>query len=573
MTEHVHFRFHRIGKVAARQVGIMKTILLGIKTRILLEIKKRIFQCFMKRRGLCMWEVGVSLAPLIIIFILLFLLKQTVVRAGLGAYVFTVLLTFVAPSFTVSTADIFTSTIQGILISSIVAYVLLFGILLFHLMKEAGAIEAIATFVSNATQDPVRQVLLLVVAFSPLVESASGFGIAIIVVAPIMVALGFSPFKATMLALVSLSAVPWGALATGTVIGATISGIPLHDMGSGSALLSVPTFFYFAFVAVYLANGWQGIKARWAEVIAVAASLSVSVWLFSTYVSVELAGVFAALVAIGIQLLFIRLSHGQTCGQKLKQNKALLSGEAQSEISVAEATEKNMQPKHHVQNIVLALSPYLFLTLLLLLSRLVPFVEHFLRSQWVIDLPAYSFTLPVLYSPGFILLLACLFTILIFQTRLPTIRTACHHTLKQWVPVVLTTIFFVATSEVMFVSGMTSTLAQATAAAFGTAFMFLSPLLGGMGGFLTGTNTAANAMFIHLQMQTAQQLDISAELFAYANNVSSAHLTMASPSRILLGASVCGIPSAENELLAKTILIALGSLVLVAGGMILLSLF
>jgi lactate permease len=397
----------------------------------------------------------------------------------------------------------------------------------------------------------VRQVIMLVVAFSPLVESVSGFGIAIIVVAPILVALGFDRFKATLLALVGLSAVPWGALATGTVIGANLSGIPLQKLGSGSAELAIPTFLYFAVVAVYLAGGWNAIKAKWLEILAVSSSLSGSIWLFSTYVSVELAGVLGAIVALTVEFLFIRTT--------------LRLAKKENQVNIAEIGGSSSD---NMYGILKAMSPYLFLTGILFLTRLITAISKYLTSHFVFQLSDYSFRLPLLYSPGFCLLLTCLFSIWMFKIGSLVIVKSIQCTLMQWMPVTLSTTAFVAMSEVMSSAGMTTVLANAAVFIFGSSLILISPLIGGMGGFLTGSNTGANAMFIKLQVQASVQLGLSPDPFAYAQNTSASHMTMASPSRVLLGLSVCNIPEEENRLLRQIFLIAIGAMAILIVGVL-----
>lgn len=110
---------------------------------------------------------------------------------------------------------------------------------------------------------------------------------------------------------------------------------------------------------------------------------------------------------------------------------------------------------------------------------------------------------------------------------------------------------------------MIATLASSTGAFFGNSFLLISPLIGGIGGFLTGSNTGSNAMFIKLQIQTAEQVRLSSDLIAFTQNASSSHATMASPSRVMLGSALCGIQSQENQLLKIISLIVLGSLLLI----------
>lgn len=394
-------------------------------------------------------ETFLALVPILVIFLFLFAFRQSAVRAGIAAYGAALLITTFAADFHVPWQQLLGSTIRGGLISSIVAYVLLFGIFLYHLMNEEGLIQKIADFVASSTSDPVRQVMMLVVAFSPLVESVTGFGIAIIVTAPLLIRLGFERQKAALLSLTGLSAVPWGAMATGTVIGSNLSGIPLHTFGSGSALLALPTFLYFGLVAVWLTGGWKGLREKLGELIAVTGSLACAVWFFSTYVSVELAGVLGAMLAIGIEGLFIRTSvprHG------------IVGSTAQ------------------IFQIGKAVSPYLFLTTFLLLTRLIQPVESFLSTHAVLHLPYYSFRLPILYSPGFPILLTCLFTIFVFRIHRSSVGKAVHAAFRHWWPVALSTFWFVSMSQIMSDSGMTNVLAHATAALFGSSFVVFSPL-------------------------------------------------------------------------------------------------
>lgn len=154
-------------------------------------------------------SLALSLLPIFIVMMLLFILKRSAVEAGAVACITAAIVALFSPSFSLNIPQLVDAGVKGVLITSVVAYVLIFGILLFHLMNEAGAIHAIAAFVSQATHHPTRQVLLLAVAFSPLVESASGFGLAMIVIAPILITLGFDRLKATLISLLSLMVVPW----------------------------------------------------------------------------------------------------------------------------------------------------------------------------------------------------------------------------------------------------------------------------------------------------------------------------------------------------------------------------
>jgi len=111
-------------------------------------------------------------------------------------------------------------------------------------MNENGNIKNIGDFFSRITDNRNWQVMLIVIGLSPIIESASGFGVSLMVITPILIILGLSRFRAVIVSLISLLAIPWGALATGMIIGAGLVDMDPKIMGTWSAILSVPIFLF-----------------------------------------------------------------------------------------------------------------------------------------------------------------------------------------------------------------------------------------------------------------------------------------------------------------------------------------
>jgi len=105
-------------------------------------------------------------------------------------------------------------------------------------------------------------------------------------------------------------------------------------------------------------------------------------------------------------------------------------------------------------------------------------------------------------------------------------------------------------------------LAQATGGLLGKGFFWISPFIGGFSGLITGSNSASNAMFIKLQVMTANQYGLSANLLASIQNLSASHMTMASPSRVLLAATITGDKQMEKQLFRSIFAIVIGSFAL-----------
>ncbi|MGC4376709.1 L-lactate permease [Fictibacillus sp. Mic-4] len=485
----------------------------------------------------------IALLPLLCIFGLLFGFRLTAVKAGLIVLVLCILLVHFS-SFHLNSEKIVHEVAKGGLISFIAAYILFFGLFLYHLMNEKGVITSVATFITNVTSDKLAQVLLIVIGFAPLLESATGFGISFVILSPILYALGFPGRKAVLIGLIGMLAVPWGALSTGTVIGAELSGVPLEKIGMGSAILSIPVFFYFLIIAALITGGASALKKKWKEIVFLVAIFSICICLFNQFVSVELAGVLSSMVTLLAQLCMITFASKRS------------GSDARTFVSAAKEETKYGMLK--------VFSPYLFLTALIFVTRLVPPIKQWLLSTAVIDLPAFSFSMPLLYSPGFWLLVTCIFTVVIFKMDGHEIKTAYINAVKQWVPFMISTTCFVAIAEIMTESGMIGQLSNRLAIIFGSSYLFISPFIGGLGGYLTGSNTGSNAMFIPLQAHTAKQLGISNELIIAIQNASGSHATMGSPFRVVLGAELCNVREEQTRLIKEIAFIVVGALLIIS---------
>src|SRR5215210_2783113 len=150
----------------------------------------------------------------------------------------------------------------GIGTSVQVLYVLFGGLLLYNLLSASGAVEAVSRFLGRLEPDRVALAAGVVVGVAPFFESVTGFGVAVVISAPILLAAGFAPLRAAVLASWGQCAVPWGALGVGTVIGADLAGMDFGTLSDTSAFLSLPLFPVYGIAAVALAGGWTGVRRR-----------------------------------------------------------------------------------------------------------------------------------------------------------------------------------------------------------------------------------------------------------------------------------------------------------------------
>jgi lactate permease len=387
--------------------------------------------------------------------------------------------------------------------SAQVLYVLFGGLLLYNLLSAGGAVEDVSRFLGRLEPDRVALAAGVVVGVAPFFESVTGFGVAIVISAPILLAAGFTPLRAAVLASWGQCAVPWGALGVGTVIGSHLAGTGFGALSNASALLSLPLFPVYGLSAVALADGWDGIKRRGAEAVALGLIAGVGTLLTSLYLVPELSGAVGGLAAAGVFLAWRR---------------------------------------HRLAGIpVRALLTYAFLLALLAATNGIGILRTVLAKLG-----------PVFDGPGLPLLVSGVFAAVILETGRGQIAVAARRTVSQWLPTAGAVLTFVLAGEVVAGSGAAGLLAGG-AEAFGGLFPAVSPVLAALGGAFTGSNAASNALFMPLQVEAARGLDLSTGLTAAVQNVAGSYASMLAPQRLVLAATAVGLLGREGEILRTAI--------------------
>lgn len=459
----------------------------------------------------------------------LILLRQSAVKAGMAGLVITVTIVVWVPAFQLSSTALADAFFKGGLTTVTVAYVLFGGVLLYQVLREGGALKTVSAAVTCAIPDPAHRLFTLVLGFSVFLEAVTGFGIGIVVCAPLFVAFGCEPRRAALLALLGQCAIPWGALGIGTLLGSRLSGVPVRELGTLGAVLSFPFIVLCGAIALAVAGEWRPMPKRVVQLAFYASTLAAVLWAGSILIGVELAGCLAGLVVIAV---------------------GLASGAIRpSSVRPAAPTKGQLGP---------ALIPMAVLVGSLLATRLWPTLENWSRSTLRVDVERFDFTLSVLHHPGFWMIVAAgigVATLGLSRQRFAAVAAA---TIRQWAVATLAVSGFLILAQIMFDASMTNLLAATITGAFGHRYLLLIPWVGALSGFLTASNAGANAMFMQFQASAAQTLSLPLELAAAAQNAGAANATLASPGRIALAAAVTGCAGQEHRLLRPALLVVLG---------------
>ncbi|MBI3453289.1 MAG: L-lactate permease [Rhodospirillales bacterium] len=462
-------------------------------------------------------------SPIILSTVLIVLFRQPALRGGMVGMVLAIAISLALPAFLMPAAALAGALGKGLLITANVSYVLLGGVALSQVLRGSGALDVIARTLTDAIPDPGRRTLVLVLGLSVFFESATGFGIGIIVAAPVFLALGLPARQAGFLALLGQCAVPWGALGIGTTLGSELTGVPEATLGVLAAPLTAPLVVLCGGIALWIIGGWNTLRRRWFDLLALSALLLGTLAIGSRLVGIELAGTIAGLIVAAVGWAF--------------GGKARISSSAARRLAHASA-------------------PLILLLVTLLVTRLTPPLRDWLLAHAIVDVPSLGFRLSILYHPGFWMLASAAAIAPFASFPAATWAIQIQSGLRQWMIATLAVAGFLCMSQVMFAAGMTAQIATFVVGATGSSYILLLPFIGGVGGFLTASNAGSNALFAQLQITAADALGMPHDLTAAAQNAAGANTTLASPGRVVLAATSVGLLGRESELMRPVLIVA-----------------
>ena len=374
------------------------------------------------------------------------------------------------------------------------------GLLLSEVLRSAGAQKALAQWVLARTGSGVGAVLLVVHGVTPFAESLTGFGIGITIGIPLLAHAGLPMRKVAAIGLLGLCAVPWGSMGPGTLIAATMTGIGFDALGLASAWVSVVPMAIVGVAAAWLASTG---RPRFGDLLQGALSgvlLALVVAFCNAWLGTSTAGALGGLVMSVLWLCWGKRSQAQR-------------------DAPAPMTRQGWR----------ALAAYgVLLAGVLVMGVVVR------QAQWG---PAAH----LLASPALWLFVGSAF----FVRGVPA-RDSLQRVGRAWAQVAPVTGLFIVLGVVMAVTGMAAQLAHALSQG-GWAYIAAAPFVGALGGFVTGSNTGANAMFAATQAEIAQQLGVAVLPFMAVHNVSAALLLMASPGKIEMACQLAQQSPADDH--------------------------
>lgn len=525
----------------------------------------------------------VAAIPILFFLLGLTVLKLSGVRAALGALVLA--LGIGIPVFGMPVGVGVGAIVLGFL-SGLwpIGWIVLMAVWLYRISVRAGNFDIVRSSISAITTDQRIQMLLIAYCFGGFLEGAAGFGIPVAICAALLVSLGFQPLRASVLALVgNVASGAYGAIGIPVSNGAEKGGVALAALSTDMVFVLQIFAILCPVVMVMLQDGLRGLRQTGVVALITGAVFgggqSLMLLVLGSPELVDIIAPLLSLVVLALIMQFWSPSHvfrepGAPCPESVQELK---------------------QKRQTFIGIVRAWSPFIFLSVTILLWSTV--LKPVFAPGGTLGFASFSFGMPgvhqaiqqmppivaapkaveavytwnILGASGTAILVAAIVTILTASITWREAFEELHATRQQLQLPILMICLVMAVANVMNYSGMISAIALAVAAA-GTVFPLLSPIIGWIGVFVTGSVVNNNTLFAGLQATTAQQIGVSQSLLVAANTAGGVAAKIVSPQSIAIAAAAVGSAGQESTITSMGFRYSVILLLLMCGWVYLLSL-
>lgn len=478
------------------------------------------------------------------------------------------------------------STLQGLVITIGLLWIIFGAILLLNTLKHSGGITAIRAGFTTVSPDRRIQAIIIAWLFGCFIEGASGFGTPAAIAAPLLVAIGFPAMAAVLMGmLVQSTPVSFGAVGTPIIVGvnsgldtATI-GAQLVEQGSSwqaylqqitssVAITHAIVGTVMPLIMVLMLTRFFGKEKSWKagfEVLpfAIFAGLAFTLPYVATgvFLGPEFPSLLGGLIGLGIVTTAARMGF---LVPKRTWDFADAKDWPSEWLGSVEMKLEDLAARP--MSTFRAWLPYVLVGALLVISRVFPDVGNLLKA-WNIafnDLlgeAGVSASIQPLYLPGGILVLVVLATFFLHGMKARELGAAVKESSSVLLSAGFVLLFTVPMVRILINSGVNAgelasmpiTMARYVADSVGSVYPLLAPTVGALGAFLAGSNTVSNMMFSQFQFGVATNLGISGAMIVAIQAVGAAAGNMVAIHNVVAASATVGLLGREGQTLRKTV--------------------
>ena len=501
-------------------------------------------------------DVLVTLIPIIAVLALLVFARCAADLSGLAGWVLVVLVAmfYFDPPLEVA----LTASLAGIIASFPVSLMVATSILQITFLESTGALKRIVVFVKTiAKSNQCVQIMIINMGIGTLLVAVGATPVSIL--PPIMVALGYSTFVA-----VALPALGFDSLCTYALLGAPLvvfsdmTGTPLNESALVFSRFMPIISTMIGFGMLWIVGGWAKMREGFVPCILAGVSMGLTaVGVAHAGTGIVLTGVIGGVVTILVMILYLKVLN-----KPLLERSCLNKQDLEVEASMS---------------LLKALAPWLILVTCCLIINFWTPLHNYLFRELAMPLHIIPGEKPVmtrmLWNAYTWVIISTLMAIPFIQPN----REQWQEIFRKWWrraprPVFSAAIFF-AIAYVMMKSGfapeggkwilknpelnMISVLAISSAHFFQGLYPAVASFLGLLGGFVSGSEASAIALFAKYNILTSKILNLDALVVTAGTAISAGLASVISPAKLQNAAATIDSMGIESQVIKIALLIAL----------------
>jgi len=530
----------------------------------------------------------VAMLPLLALFVLLGALRMAAWKASIIALAVSILVAILAYSMPVGQALL--ATTEGAAFGFFpILWIVINAIWVYNMTVVTGHFDVLRRSFAKVSDDQRIQAVIIAFCFGALLEALAGFGTPVAITSVMLIALGFRPVKAAVVALVANTApVAFGALAVPITTLATVTNIPEHTLASMVGRQTPLLGVFVPMALVFIIDKGRGVRQTLPATLTCGIAFAVAQYVTSNFLSTQLTDIVAALVGAASVVLVLRVwrpaeryTETDTVDEVVSTTSpanavggtAVRAGDGAGSDhpvgagagSAADLAARDTGHTDSPAEVVKAYAPYLIIIALFVITQLPGIKDLFAAPTRSFQWPGLhletasgkpsaipTFKLNWLAAAGTLMVIAGLITAPVIGISLRRAFRTYLDTYRQLAMAIVTVMAVLALAYVMNSSGETATLGKLMAGA-GAAFAVLSPILGWLGVAVTGSDTSSNSLFGALQVSAANQTGLSPTLMAAANSSGGVLGKMISPQNLAIAAAAVGMSGREGDIFRKVL--------------------
>jgi len=488
----------------------------------------------------------VAVLPIVSVLVMLGVFRRPAWQASLSGVIVALIIAIAVWQFPVGLAlDAFAA--GAVFAVWPVMWIVFNALVLYNVAVRSGRFDAFRDWVLNHLPDDRRVVLVVIgFCFGALLEGIAGFGTPVAITSSLLILVGYAPLEALVFTLIFNTApVAFGALG----VPITVLGVVTHlqDTTLGAMVGRQLPFFalFLPFYVIGIYGGMRSVRALWPVLLVAGGSFGLSQFISSNFINYSLTDVLSSLGSLVVTLLFL-----QVWRPRHDPAFAVRDPGALHHPIAGGATWQGWLPWIIVSVVVILWTTF---TIFAIGDQKIPWPGlHNAVSITLYNNAPYGAVWD--FQPlatGTAILVSAIITALVVRLPVAGFFACVGETFQQVWVAIITVMLIVGLAYLMNYSGLNYTLGLGVASV-GRLFALLSPFLGWVAVFLSGSDTSGNALFGNLQVVAARQLNLNPVLIAATNSSGGVMGKMISPQNIATGVSVTNLKGQEGVVFART---------------------